>query len=110
MVQVHHNEGVAIHIGLESCAGHREASGEALTEERAGQLPSGERTLIRGADVVGATEGNTAKTASARFWLAPRRLRPWHVRTSPAREPGDLHHCPGSRIQGRIRKAGGRSR
>lgn len=110
MVQVHHNEGVAIHIGLESCAGHREVSGEALTEERAGQLPSGERTLIRGADVVGATEGNTAKTASARFWLAPRRLRPWHARTSPAREPGDLHHCPGGRIQGRIGKAGGCSR
>ena len=110
MVQVHHNEGVAIRIGLESCAGRREVSGEALKEERAGQPWSGERTLIRGADVVMATEGDTAKTASVRTWLAPRRLRPWHVRTSPAREPGDLHHCPGSRIQGRIGKAGGCSR
>jgi hypothetical protein len=30
-VQVHHNEGVAIHIGPESCAGGREAVREALT-------------------------------------------------------------------------------
>ena len=110
MVQVHHNEGVAIHIDLESCAGHREVLGEALTEERAGQPWSGESDGIRGADVVVATEGNTAKTAIARFWPAPRRLRPWHARTSPAREPGDLHHCPGCRIQGCIGKAGGCSR
>jgi hypothetical protein len=31
-VQVHHNEGVAIHIGPESCAGGREAASETLTE------------------------------------------------------------------------------
>ena len=110
MVQVHHNEGVANHIDLESCAGRREVLGEALTEERAGQPWSGESDGIRGADVVVATEGNTAKTAIARFWPAPRRLRPWHARTSPAREPGDLHHCPGCRIQGHIGKAGGCSR
>jgi hypothetical protein len=36
-VQVHHGEGVAIHIGPESCAGGREAAREALTGERVGQ-------------------------------------------------------------------------
>jgi hypothetical protein len=36
-VQVHCDEGVASHIGPESCAGSREGAGEALTGERAGQ-------------------------------------------------------------------------
>ena len=36
-MQVHRNEGVAIHIGPESCAGGREAVREALTGERVGQ-------------------------------------------------------------------------
>ena len=33
MVRVHYDEGVAIHIGPESCAGGREAVREALTGE-----------------------------------------------------------------------------
>jgi hypothetical protein len=33
MVQVHYGEGVATHTGPESCAGDREAAGEALTGE-----------------------------------------------------------------------------
>src|SRR5215471_457763 len=37
MVRVHYDEGVAIHIGPESCAGGREAEREALTGECAGQ-------------------------------------------------------------------------
>ena len=37
MVQVHYDEGVANHIGPESCAGTREGVGEALAGERAGQ-------------------------------------------------------------------------
>src|SRR5712691_5496356 len=40
MVQVHYDEGVAIHIGPESCAGGREAVREALTGECAGQPPA----------------------------------------------------------------------
>jgi hypothetical protein len=36
-VQVHHDEGVAIHIDPESCADTREGAGEALTGERIGQ-------------------------------------------------------------------------
>jgi hypothetical protein len=41
-VQVHHGEGVATHTGPESCVWRREASGEALTGEYAGQVVSGE--------------------------------------------------------------------
>ena len=37
MVRVHYDEGAAIHIGPESCAGGREAVREALTGECAGQ-------------------------------------------------------------------------
>ncbi len=37
-------------------------------------------------------------------------LDPLHVRTPLAREPGYLRHRPGRQFQGRIGKAGGRSR
>src|SRR6266545_7122145 len=59
MVQVHHDEGIAIHIDPESCAAAREGNSEALTGERAGQPSSRESTLFPGADVVPLTEGNT---------------------------------------------------
>ena len=48
-----HVEGLATHDGPESCAGSREGVGEALTGVRAGRVFSRERTLLRGADVVG---------------------------------------------------------
>ena len=44
-MQVHYDEGVASHIGPESCAGIREGVGEALTGERTGQPSSRERSL-----------------------------------------------------------------
>jgi hypothetical protein len=46
-VQVHCDEGVAIRIGPESCAGVREGAGEALTGGRTGQPSSRERRLSR---------------------------------------------------------------
>lgn len=49
-MQVHCDEGVAIHIGPESCAGSREADREVLTGEHAGQPLSRERLDILGAD------------------------------------------------------------
>jgi hypothetical protein len=57
-VQVHCDEGVASHIGPESCAGSREGDGEALTGERAGQ-PLSRESAISGADSVKTAEGNT---------------------------------------------------
>src|SRR5882762_7557622 len=49
MVRVHYDEGVAIHIGPESCAGGREAVREALTGECAGQPLNREKVDIPGA-------------------------------------------------------------
>jgi hypothetical protein len=45
-VQVSYDEGLAIHIGPESCAVAREGLGEALTGERIGQPLSRERVLF----------------------------------------------------------------
>ena len=89
MVQVHYDEGVAIHIDPESCAGGREAVREALTGARAGQPLSGVNS-VRGAHALEMAEGNTGGGVIASTRPTPRRLRPWHVRTSSAREPGDL--------------------
>ena len=110
MVQVHYGEGVANHTGPESCGCGREAAREALTGVRAGQVWSGESNAVRGADAVVAAEGNRRGSVIARTRATPRRLRPWHVRTSPAGEPGDLRHRPGGRPRGRIGKTGGRRR
>jgi hypothetical protein len=51
-MKVSHDEGVATHIGPESCAVVRKGGGEALTGERAGRVCSRERQLLRGADAV----------------------------------------------------------
>jgi hypothetical protein len=89
MVQVHCDEGVAIHIDPESCGAVREGVREALTGARAGQPLSGVNS-VRGAHALKVAEGNTAGRVIASTRPTPRRLRPWHVRTSSAREPGDL--------------------
>ena len=47
-MKVHRNEGVAIHIGPEPCAGVREGVGEASVGERAGQPLSHERVADSG--------------------------------------------------------------
>jgi hypothetical protein len=90
MVQVHHDEGVAIHIAPESCAVAREDHGEALTGECVGQPLSRESTLLPGADVVPLTEGKTDGRDIASAQTARRGRRPWHARTLCVREPGDL--------------------
>jgi hypothetical protein len=58
-VQVHYGEGIANHTGPESCAVYREVCGEALTEERAGQVLSREIIHIQDADAVAFAEGKT---------------------------------------------------
>jgi hypothetical protein len=88
-VQVHHDEGVAIHIGPESCAVVREDLGEALTGERIGQ-PLSRESLDPGADAVSSAEGNTSRRIIASAWSTRRGRRTWHVQTLLAREPGDL--------------------
>jgi hypothetical protein len=62
VVQVHCDEGAAIHIGPEPCAGIREGVGEAAGE-RIGQPMSRENKIVPGADVLINAEGN-----SPLFW------------------------------------------
>ena len=107
-MQVHDSEGLATHTGPESCACAREGRGEALTGERIGQPLSGENS-VWGADALEKAEGNMGRRESASAGSTPRRLRPWHVRTPPEREPGDLR-CRSPSLAGRIGKAAGRRR
>ena len=96
-MEVHYDEGVASHIGPEPCAGLREDVGEASAGERTGQPSSRERILNPGADAVNLAEGEASGRAIASAHPTRRGLRPWHVRTLLAREPGDLGigHRPG---------------
>ena len=89
-MKVRYYEGLASHIALESCACHREVSGEGLTEERAGQPLSRDRKLVSGADAVCVAEGKTSECATASTQPTRRGRRTWHVRTLLVREPGDL--------------------
>ena len=109
---VPYDEGVANHIGPESCAVRREVHGEALTGVRIGQPWSRDSLLIPGADAVSNAEGNMLGRAIASALATRRGRRPWHVRTFLAREPGDLQldrrHASAS--VARVGKARSRSR
>ena len=89
-MQVHCDEGVAIRIGPEPCAGIREDVGEASVGESIGQPLNRERPIIPDADTVPNVEGDTDRRAIASAWTIRRGRRPWHVQTLLAREPGDL--------------------
>jgi len=89
-VQVSYDEGVAIHIGPESCAVAREGFGEALTGGRIGQPLSRERFLFWVPTPCRSAEGNTSGRVIASARTTRRGQRPWHVQTLLAREPGDL--------------------
>ena len=88
-MKVHCGEGVATHTGPESCVDDPRGRGEALTGDRIGQ-PLSRESLLRGADAVETAEGNMAGGANASHLPTSRGLRPWHVCTLLAREPGDL--------------------
>ena len=77
-MKVHHDEGVAIHIDPEPCAGLREDDGEASVGERTGQPLSRERSLIPGADAVDNAEGDADGCVSASARTARRGRRPSH--------------------------------
>ena len=64
-MQVHYDEGVAIHIDPEPCVAAREGDGEASAGERAGRPLSRERAIVPGADGVTVPEGHTSGGASA---------------------------------------------
>jgi len=107
-VQVPHDEGLAIHIAPESCAGGREAVREALTGAHVGQPLSGVRLPLRSADAIQSAEGNTTRCVKR----VPRRLRvvvrPWHACTSSIGKQEISVSARASRGPGRMVKAGGR--
>jgi hypothetical protein len=90
VVKVHGDEGIATHVAPEPCVDVREGDCEASVGERIGQPLSRESVVDSGADVVHLTEGKTGRRVIASAHRTRRGLRPWHVRTLLAREPGDL--------------------
>ena len=101
------NEGEAIHIDPESCAGGREAAREALTGAHVGQPLSGVRLHNRSAHAFQSAEGNTArcvKRASRRLRVV---VRPWHTCTSFTGKQEISVSAQASRGMGRMVKAGG---
>ena len=77
-MKVHHDEGVATHIGPEPCAGVREDDGEASVGERIGQPLSRENWINPGADAVDNAEGNTGGCVTASARATRRGRRPSH--------------------------------
>jgi hypothetical protein len=89
-VQVRHDEGVAIRIDPEPCAGVREDDGEASAGAGTGQPLSRENWISLGADALDNAEGNMGEGVIASSRPARRGRRPWHVHKLFGREPGDL--------------------
>lgn len=89
-MQVHCNEGVASHIGPESCAYGREGVCEALTGDRIG-LAIEPRKLLSRVPTLCDRRKATRTGASSRVPARPGVVEdPWHVRTLLVRELGDL--------------------
>jgi transposase len=107
-VKVPHDEGIAVHIGPESCMSGREAAREALTGVRIGQPWSGERLHNRSVDAFQSAEDNTSQRDIASAGRLRAVWRTWHVRMSTVgnREVSILPLS--SRDRGRTAKAGGR--
>ena len=66
-MQVHYDEGVAIHIGPEPCVVVRENGDEASVGEGIGQ-PLSRESLNPGADAVSSAEGNMTRRVIASAW------------------------------------------
>lgn len=94
-MKVPYDEGVASHIGPESCAGDRKVAGEALTGESAGRVLSRERGFCFGVPTVSTiTEGNTGRTDKARDSLTPRGRRPRARMEAFCTGTGRSHNLP----------------
>lgn len=105
-----YDEGRAYRIGPESCVPGREAWGEALTGEPAGQPLSHVTTYVRDADVFPPTEGNTAVHANASARPVPRGPRPWHVGDTSCTGTGRSHGWPQRMERSASGRPEGRSR
>ena len=107
-----YDEGVASHIGPESCAGAREGSGEALTGVRAGRVWNREILLkYREPTWWDRAEGHSGHIVSARGVRSLRGRRPRARTETPCTGIGRSHDCLGSQGRGdRIGKSEDTSR
>ena len=103
-----YDEGVATHIGPESCAGSRKASGEALTGVRTGWVSSREIPSLQGADALGVAEGNIARGAIASPGRTRRGPRPQARPETSCARIGRFHGCLG--VRGAVQDAAGSPR
>ena len=87
-MEVHYDEGVAIHIGPEPCVGIREGVGEASARECIGQPLSRERMFSREPTL--STERKATRRGAISRAPNRRGRRPWHVQKLLVREPGAL--------------------
>jgi len=89
-MQVSYDEGLASHIGPESCVYGRKAVHEALTGESAGQVLSHESRLTPGCRRRQDVRKATWNFSQSQEGFRPRVVvDPVHARKLPAREPGD---------------------
>ena len=83
-------EGVASHLGPESCAGRREVAGEALTGGSAGPVLSCDIKELGVPMLLPYAEGKIGGGAILRVLVGPRAVRdPEHAWTFSARNLGD---------------------
>ena len=108
-MQVHCDEGVAIHIGPEPCVVVCKDGGEASVGERIGQPLSRERNLMPGADAVVRTEGNTDGHDRRERPDGPAWSKTLACADAPCTGTGRSHVWPPS-VAVRIGKARSRSR
>ena len=95
-MKVPYDEGLASHIGPESCAGDREGAGEALTGESAGRVLSRESRYASGCRRCHQTRKATQSLPLTRGMDGPCVVEdPAHARKLSAREPGDPTPAPG---------------
>ena len=106
-MQVHHDEGVAIRIGPEPCAGTREGVGEASAGERVGQPLSREINLVPGADAVCWAEGDAGGRAIASVRADPARSKTLACMDALCTETGRSPDRPWAAVL-RARPASGR--
>lgn len=94
------DEGVASHVGLESCVGGREAAGEALTGVRAGRVSSLENSFLRCADalLLGGRQQRMSRQREGQTHAAWSKTPCTHASTSQGRQslPFGSREIPGS--------------
>ena len=88
-MKLSHDEGIASHIGPESCAFVRKNKGEALTEERAGRVWSRENPKSRVPTLSYEWKATRCESIAQEMHRPCAVRDPEHVRRHFTREPGD---------------------